>query len=84
MLSDCQPVKNQVGTESVHESNQAAAKWTTSCDVCVEENKVCRCYPNGTGEDDTNNVEHRQQSNSSFAHAVINMIGMLIGKILII
>ncbi|XP_038721932.1 amino acid transporter AVT1H [Tripterygium wilfordii] len=47
------------------------AKHWKNCNVCVEENQLCKCDQ----ETDTNNSE----ANSSFGHAVINMIGMLIG-----
>lgn len=81
MLSDCLPSKNQVTSESVHGAN-LAAKWM-SCDVCIEENKVCGCQHSSTedfkGTVNDTDVERHQESNSSFAHAVINMIGMLIG-----
>jgi len=59
-----------------------------NCNVCVEENKHCNC--DHTIVDDRNNtttaeganvdVEHDSNADSSFVHAVINMVGMLIGK----
>jgi len=59
-----------------------------NCNVCVEENKHCNC--DHTIVDDRNNtttaeatnvdVEHDYNADSSFVHAVINMVGMLIGK----
>ncbi|KAK0608666.1 hypothetical protein LWI29_034027 [Acer saccharum] len=66
----CVSSPNQVASESVHGRNLAAQQrvMTSGCDVCVEANKVCK-------------GDHQEpaQANSSFAHAVINMIGMLIG-----
>ncbi|AES71998.1 putative amino acid transporter, transmembrane domain-containing protein [Medicago truncatula] len=58
-----------------------------NCNVCVEENRHCNC--DHTIAEDRNNtttaegvnvdVEHDSNADSSFAHAVINMVGMLIG-----
>uniref|UniRef100_A0A5B7BXB9 Putative vacuolar amino acid transporter 1 n=1 Tax=Davidia involucrata TaxID=16924 RepID=A0A5B7BXB9_DAVIN len=70
--SDCLPHCNQVASETVHAANHAA-QWL-SCDVCVEENKICKCQK-GIETD----VDHHVKANGSFAHAVINMSGMLIG-----
>lgn len=63
-----------------------------NCNVCVEENKHCNC--DLTIAEDRNNtttaegvnvdVEHDSNADSSFAHAVINMVGMLIGKFCIL
>ncbi|CAN1306015.1 Amino acid transporter AVT1H [Linum perenne] len=51
------------------------------CDLCLEENnehKVCKCGNHRTSS--VPNLDHADdQANGSFAHAVINMIGMLIG-----
>ena len=57
MLSDCLPSKNQVTSESVHGAN-LAAKWM-SCDVCIEENKVCGCQHSST-EDFKGRSEERR------------------------
>ncbi|XP_010241492.1 PREDICTED: vesicular GABA transporter [Nelumbo nucifera] len=79
------PHRNQVASESVHGSRLAADELK-SCQVCLEENKACKCRP---GEDIdeqlkkevncTDGGDHHVKANTSFAHAVINMIGMLIG-----
>lgn len=57
------------------------AQWWTGCDGCLEANKTCTCN-NIIGNDgtakDMKNVQHK--ANSSFLHAVVNMIGMLIGN----
>jgi hypothetical protein len=62
-----------------------------NCNVCVEENKQCNC--DHTVVADRNNtttaganvdVEHDSNADSSFVHAVINMVGMLIGKFCIL
>ena len=82
--ADCLSHRNiQVASESVH-GEKLAPQWVT-CDACVEENKGCKC------DHDTQDLKsavvneadvehHTDQANSSFAHSVINMIGMLIGK----
>ncbi|KAK3021906.1 hypothetical protein RJ639_047623, partial [Escallonia herrerae] len=59
-----------VASESVDAAKDPAAQWL-SCDVCVEESKTCKC--------NLKDVEHHAGANSSFLHAVINMVGMLIG-----
>ncbi|XP_043723666.1 amino acid transporter AVT1H [Telopea speciosissima] len=80
------PHRNQVANESVNAA-KFPLSWTT-CNVCVEENKVCKCDSidvvvdeelkkevNGDMDDGKRHVK----ANSSFTHAVINMVGMLIG-----
>lgn len=74
--SDCLPSRTKVvaNDESLYNNNNKA------CDVCVEESKVCNCNDVVLREKD--GVEHHHKggaSNSSFLHAVINMVGMLIG-----
>ncbi|KDP37882.1 hypothetical protein JCGZ_05764 [Jatropha curcas] len=70
---------HQVASESVH-SHNLAAKWVI-CDACVEENKACNCnqkigdFKKTPDEANGSNAD----ANSSFTHAVINMVGMLIG-----
>lgn len=81
----CLSHQNQVATQTVH-GGKLAVKWV-SCDACVEENKGCKCKCDHSIEDLKSvvngvDVEHPAKNNSSFAHAVINMIGMLIGKVL--
>ncbi|WCJ32458.1 Transmembrane amino acid transporter family protein [Euphorbia peplus] len=71
--------KNQVvSQESVH-GESLAAKWV-ACDHtnCLEANKTCTCHPNMIPTSNSKIVVHAE-ANSSFAHAVINMVGMLIG-----
>ncbi|GAB2210049.1 hypothetical protein Droror1_Dr00015302 [Drosera rotundifolia] len=67
--SECLPHKNQVTSEG-------------SCSSCVEEeNKSCKC-DSGDKEINTKDQcidDHPTKANSSFTHAVINMVGMLIG-----
>lgn len=57
------------------------AEWRIGCDGCLEANKKCTCN-NIIGNDgtakDLKDVQHK--ANSSFLHAVVNMIGMLIGN----
>lgn len=85
MLSGCVSNDHQVESESVNRVHLAAEG--VSCHACLEENKVCRCQQSCTREEyfkgtvDGIDIQRHQQSNSSFAHAVINMIGMLIGKL---
>ena len=70
----------QVETETVH-GEKLALQWV-GCDACVE-NKGCMCdHSNQDLKSVVNeaDVEDHTEANSSFAHSVINMIGMLIGK----
>ncbi|KAF8014398.1 hypothetical protein BT93_H0280 [Corymbia citriodora subsp. variegata] len=73
---------SQISSESVQGVKLAAPPWI-GCESCVEgENKVCRCEcETGTVELKLQAVEEEKNAgaNSSFAHAVINMVGMLIG-----
>ncbi|KAJ4956278.1 hypothetical protein NE237_013061 [Protea cynaroides] len=77
------PHRNQVASESVHGA-KLALSWTT-CHVCVEENKACKCDSAAVDEELKKSVngmddgDQHMRANSSFTHAVINMIGMLIG-----
>ncbi|GMN63086.1 hypothetical protein TIFTF001_032148 [Ficus carica] len=76
--SDCLAHQNQVASESVHGAELAAKQLRARCDVCVEQNQVCECDQiSEHAKNVTDVVDH--EANSSFAHAVINMIGMLIG-----
>lgn len=77
--------KNQVASESVHGAN-LARKQCSTCNVCVEQSQVCKCSSEqlqlkdvNEGVDDHDHGNN-QQANSSFTHAVINMVGMLIGN----
>ena len=81
--ADCLSHRNiQVASETVH-GEKLAQGWVT-CDACVEESKLCKCDHNTqdlkSAVVNEADVElHPDQANSSFAHSVINMIGMLIG-----
>lgn len=82
--ADCLSHRNiQVASESVH-GEKSAPQWVT-CDACVEENKGCKCDHDSTQDlksavvNEAEVEHHTDQANSSFAHSVINMIGMLIG-----
>lgn len=82
--ADCLSHRNiQVASESVH-GEKLAPQWVT-CDACVEENKGCKCDHESTQVlksavvNEAGVEHHTDQANSSFAHSVINMIGMLIG-----
>ncbi|KAG6471927.1 amino acid transporter AVT1H-like [Zingiber officinale] len=68
--------RNQVVSETVHGEQAAKA---SICASCVEaESKLCSCK---CGEDEAFRLQSEQhgKATSSFAHSVINMIGMLIG-----
>ncbi|XP_020106891.1 vacuolar amino acid transporter 1 [Ananas comosus] len=68
---------NQVASESVHGARLAAAELA-GCAACEEESKLCECREvNRLAGYETE--QHHSKPNSSFAHSVINMIGMLIG-----
>ncbi|KAJ7957298.1 Vacuolar amino acid transporter like [Quillaja saponaria] len=86
LQSDClHQHRNQVASEFVHGANLAVK--CVVCNACVEENKQRHCKCNhsidqdleSTAIGDVGIVEHDAEANSSFAHAVINMVGMLIG-----
>ncbi|OMO88332.1 Amino acid transporter, transmembrane [Corchorus olitorius] len=68
--SNC--LSHQVASETVHGANLALTQ--VKCDACIEENEVCKCDL-VKGKD----VDQQAEANSSFLHAVLNMIGMLIG-----
>ena len=73
-----------MASETVHGARLAAE--LARFGACVEENKVCLCDEEHTGSSRVRSLETgcRQQAkpNSSFAHSVINMAGMLIGNML--
>ncbi|WRX21494.1 Amino acid transporter [Theobroma cacao] len=74
-------LSHQVASETVHGANLALRQVT--CDVCIEENEVCKCG-HGDIEDVQSmvkgkDVDQQAGANSSFLHAVLNMSGMLIG-----
>jgi len=51
------------------------------CNCCIEETKQCNCDHIYAAEDANVEAQRDANSNSSFTHAVINMVGMLVGKI---
>ncbi|KAG0451524.1 hypothetical protein HPP92_026217 [Vanilla planifolia] len=62
-----------------HLSSQADKEaQLPTCAACVEQNKVCKCGDQQNAELVLEKDNHKCE-NSSFAHSVINMIGMLIG-----
>lgn len=72
-MIDCVSRGNQVASETLHGANLAVQHL--SCDICVEELNACK------GDHTTEKLdiaENNSQANSSFAYAVINMVGMLI------
>ncbi|KAG9447173.1 hypothetical protein H6P81_013301 [Aristolochia fimbriata] len=74
-------IKNQkVASESVHGAQFAKKELSKLCDSCVEEDKICTCGDLSRVVIQKQNGGHDQvKANSSFAHSVINMAGMLIG-----
>lgn len=68
--------KNQIAGESVRGADLAMKQWSSCCDVCVEQSQVCKCSIDQSADQHHEN----QHGDSSFTHAVINMVGMLIGN----
>lgn len=75
------PHPNKVASKTVHGGARLAME-RLNCERCVEENKVCECGDLGYegGELKGGDGDNRMEATSSFAHSVINMVGMLIGK----
>lgn len=77
--SNCLPHQNQVIVSDTVQQAKLVLKQL-SCNVCLEENKVCKCDQSFesckrvAGAD-----EHHAETNNSVTHSVINMTGMLIG-----
>ncbi|KAF8701528.1 hypothetical protein HU200_033553 [Digitaria exilis] len=74
----CHKPNKQVASESVHGAELALEHLDCRrrCETCdVEAGKPCKC---GGGRVAVNEG-HSSKPNSSFAHSVINMVGMLIG-----
>ncbi|CAL5203664.1 unnamed protein product [Lathyrus oleraceus] len=64
------------------ENSEALSVQFPNCNDCVEENKHCNCDHIVAVEDRKNSTTAEGasvDSNSSFVHSVINMVGMLIG-----
>ena len=72
------------GAESVHGADLAVQR--ANSDICVEESKPCTCNHiniedvESAGGGTNIGAKHDAEANSSFAYAVINMAGMLIGN----
>lgn len=71
-------MRKQVASETVHGARLAVVELHGGCDSCAEENKACKCETDN-GEVGFDSANHHAKANSSFAHSVINMVGMLIG-----
>jgi amino acid permease len=72
--------RNQVLSETVHDANLDVQR--VSSHVCLEESRPCMCNHSIKNLESVENgiaIEHSVEANGSFAHAVINMIGMLLG-----
>lgn len=78
--SNCLSHQKQVAAS--HESIHGSKLAMQTCNVCLEQNQVCKCnIPQTTIAVDHDDHHHGNQAvNCSFVHAVINMVGMLIGK----
>ncbi|KAL5703099.1 hypothetical protein ACHQM5_028233 [Ranunculus cassubicifolius] len=77
------PNRNQVVSESVHGA-EMAKMYLANCNVCVEAEKGCKCKADddlliSANDAVDGGAQHHVNANSSFAHSVINMVGMLIG-----
>ncbi|XP_057419111.1 amino acid transporter AVT1H-like [Lotus japonicus] len=81
LQQNCLQHENQV--DSGHGANLGVQ--LANCNSCVEESQLCKCdHINNIEESavarDTNvDAEHDAKANSSLAHSVMNMVGMLIG-----
>lgn len=83
------PKPLQVASESVHGAQVALQRLSRRCETCdVEAGTLCKCREEAVARDgervsvvEVNGEERRSGPNSSFAHSVINMAGMLIGII---
>jgi len=66
---------------SVHgdEDEDVVVLAVQCCNCSTEENKQCNCDHVHAADD-----QNHANSNSSFTHSVINMVGMLIGKFIIL
>ncbi|KAF8765336.1 hypothetical protein HU200_008713 [Digitaria exilis] len=74
----CHKPNKQVASESVHGAELALERLhcRRRCETCdVEAGKPCMCGGGRVAVDEG----HSSKPNSSFAHSVINMVGMLIG-----
>lgn len=74
--------RNEVLNETLHGAS-LDVQWVSS-HVCLEESKPCMCNHSIKNLESVEingiAIEHSVGANGSFAHAVINMIGMLIGN----
>lgn len=70
------------GSVSVHVHGEDLVVLPVQCcNCCIEETKQCNCDHIHAAEDANLHAQRHANSNSSFTHAVINMVGMLVGKI---
>ncbi|KAL1319879.1 hypothetical protein HN51_064617 [Arachis hypogaea] len=74
-------------------SNCTKSSDEENCNACLGQSKQCNCLHTNNNNNNNNNIEEGvtnmmmdtkndaddDEANSSFAHAVINMVGMLIG-----
>jgi hypothetical protein len=74
------PKPRQVASESVHGAQLALQPLSRRCETCdVEASTPCSCRKEAVARD---TEEDSSGPNSSFAHSVINMVGMLIGIVI--
>ncbi|TKY47784.1 Vacuolar amino acid transporter 1 [Spatholobus suberectus] len=77
----CMKQKSEVDSSvSVHGDDLVVlpVQWA-NCNGCAEESKQCNCDHISAAEGAIVNAQRDANANSSFTHAVINMVGMLIG-----
>lgn len=74
----CLRCRSQVAAED----QVVDAQWRIGCDGCLEANKTCTCNNNIGNDGTAKDLKDVHKANSSFLHAVVNMIGMLIGILL--
>ena len=71
---------HQVASETIHGENLALRQGT--CDIFIEKNdQVCK-YGHVQSMVNGEDVDQQPGADRSFLHAVLNMSGMLIGKLL--
>lgn len=81
------PKPKQVASETLHGAQLALQRLSRRCQTCdVEAGKPCKCGEEAMALDggraavvEVNGEERHSRPNSTFAHSVINMVGMLIG-----
>lgn len=73
-------VDNSVSVHG-HENSVVMPVQGANCNCCIEESKQCNCDHINAIEGTNVDAKRDDNASSSFTHAVINMVGMLIGKL---